>query len=314
MEATAVAKAMSEVKCAGPGIGNLPCAQPVDPPGPRGEGAPGDSFTYCPACVLGVLESVREGIASGDMERFATLARACPGLVEGARLSDAVLRFVIAARLLQPEGDGAGGKRGGGGGSGKGKGRSRSSGAAEVGKGDAKSKEVEEEAEHWFNNTREKATIEWDGVLEHMLFSNPLHIAAFEAASASARTQRVRVSKIIAVFDALQGSDVAVEVLRGKGGDDAIGGGKGRAKAATGAAPPAHRNAMQETPHDVWIRGGGDSEVVRQLMAHGPEASRVRGGSKDEKGGAVGMKATGTRRQRGGGGGPSSSSRKRRAN
>ena len=215
------------------------CGQPFDPPAPHGAGAPGDSSTYCPACVLSVLEGVREGIASGDMGGFETLARACPGLVVDARLSDVVLRFVIAARLLQSEGGGAGGKRGGGGGSGKGKGSSkgkgkgkggssRSSGAVGDGKEAAwyaSSKEVEDEADCWYHDDRGGATIEWDGVLQHMLFSNPLHIAAFVTASAGGNPSDKK-DALYALNEILFDLELA-ETLLGGGGRRGGGGGQG---------------------------------------------------------------------------------------
>ena len=297
-------------------VGGGVCGQPFDPPAPHGAGAPGDSSTHCPACVLSVLEGVHEGIASGDVGAFETLARACPGLVVDARLSDVVLRFVIAARLLQSEGGGAGrGNHGGGGGSGKGSskgkgkgkgsgkakgkgGSSRSSGAVGDGKEAAcyaSSKEVEDEVECWYNDDRGGATIEWDGVLQHMLYSNPLHIAAFVTASADAGgNPSDKKDALYAINKILVDLDLAETLLRGEASGEG-GGGKGGSSKARKEPPPAHLNARWETP--LAVASGVDGVPAAVLDLLGGSVEEGGEGKDDGKAGGEGQGGMGTTRE-----------------
>ena len=228
------------------------CTGGFVPASPLGAGAPGDSAIHCPACVLSVLESVSDAITSGNVSAFEALARAKPTLVMDARLSDVVLRCIIAARLLASQGDG--------------KGKGGNSAVLY-----ASSKEVEDEADSWYRDDRRTVTIEWTGILELNLYSNALHVAVFVSLCP---VRPSAVAALYSIIEVLHDVDVAEVLLAGcssssssssSSGMDAVSAAKFYGKAKS-VLPPPHLDARHKAPVTVARELGASNRMICLLV------------------------------------------------
>ena len=252
------------------------CMSGFVPASPLGAGAPGDSAIHCPACVLSVLECVYDAITSGNVVGFEALARANPTLVMDARLSDVVLRSIIASRLLESQGGGVGvkcGNSGGTGGGGKGNGGSRYGSSATW---YASSKEVEDEADCWYrDDNRGTVAIEWSGILELNLYSNVLHVAAFVAASTEAckgLSENMNTA-LFSIIEILWDLDIAETLLGGSSSSSSSSSGCGLDTVSAAkfygktkrVLPPPHLDARHKAPVTL-ARDLGASEKIISLL------------------------------------------------
>ena len=221
----------------------------------------GSASTYCPACTSRVFVAVQRGIETGDLADIKGLACVSTALVGGARFTDLILRHEVASRLAAPA-------RAKGGGAGKpasasssSSSRSRSVSTSKGGKKavpvrpappapalSLKSAKVEAQAQLWYQDDRSKAAIEWGGVLEHFLFSNPLHVAGLVAAQGRGAGSASRAPALAQLLHTLTDTLGAAAVEQMLTGESAV-------------------DAYNQTPLDVasTVKGGAPAAVLALL-------------------------------------------------